>query len=308
MTRFVPLLALCVGCSPLIYAAMGGAPDETVAIALGEPVHGTTYGAHDDFDPQCSGDLLAPDVAYGLEVPASGRYGIRARATFDIVIAVYEGESMIACNDDHEARDEARLVVDLEAGKRYLVVVDGWGGGEGDFVLAVDARPPAPAPDGPPPVPGDEPPVEDATALASRCASAPPLAEGQTQGVLIPTDADAVTACGGGGRGPEALYRLELASAATLEVEVTTDSVDAIVELRRGCATAEGAEVIACVDDDPDAQHSGLSADLEPGSYLLLVDSYAPDLGGAFTLRTHITRAQEAPGADPAAPEMESTR
>jgi hypothetical protein len=193
-------------------------------------------------------------------------------------------------------------VVDLEEGKRYLVVVDGWGGAEGDFVLAVDERPPVDVPIGPTPPTGDEPPEEDVAALTARCAEAPLLTEGETEGVLIPTDAHAVTECAAGGRGPEAIYRLELEGPAHVEIEVRSDSVDAIVELRRGC-TGEAAEVVACVDDAPDERHTGLSADLEAGSYVLLVDSYAPDVGGAFVLEMHITPSEEEPAPEPAEPE-----
>jgi hypothetical protein len=293
---------MCVGCSPLIYVAMGGAPDDVDAIALATPIHGTTLGSHDDFDPRCAGDFRAPDAAYVLEVPRDGRYSVRARATFDVVLAVYEGEHLVACNDDHDERSIARLVVDLEASTRYLVVVDGWGGAEGDFVLAVDERPPADVAIGPTPPSGDGPPEEDEAALAARCTEAPLLAEGATEGVLIPTDAHAVTRCGAGGRGPEAIYRLELEGPARVEMEVRSESVDAIVELRRGCS-GDDAEVVACVDDAPDQHHTALAADLDAGSYVLLVDSYAPDAGGAFVLETTITPREEEPATEPAEPE-----
>ncbi len=43
------------------------------------------------------------------------------------------------------------------------------------------------------------------------------------------------------------------------------------------------------MDDAPDERHTGLDAVIEAGSYVLVVDSYAPDVGGAFSLEAHIT-------------------
>ena len=130
MARWIPLLLVCSGCSPLIYAVAGGV-DDVDSLTLGTPAHGTTASAHDDYDPRCSGDHEAADMAYTLDVPESGRYAIRARATYDVVLAVYEGETLVGCNDDHDEASVARLVVALETGRQYTVVVDGWGGAEG---------------------------------------------------------------------------------------------------------------------------------------------------------------------------------
>ena len=242
-------------------------------------------------------------MAYTLDVPESGRYAIRARATYDVVLAVYEGETLVGCNDDHDEASVARLVVALETGRQYTVVVDGWGGAEGQYVLAVDHRPDERLPVGPTPPSGEDPPTEDTAAVAARCESAPILGAGETDGILIPTDAHAVVSCGAGGRGPEAIYRLVLDGPVELGVEVTSE-VDTIVELRRGCT--DGHEVLACVDDTPDARHSGFRQVVEPGTYFLVVDSYSPDAGGAFHIEVWMAPQDVvADGAEE--PEEEST-
>ena len=88
----------------------------------------------------------------------------------------------------------------------------------------------------------------------------------------------------------QAIYRVVLESRSEVVVAVTSD-LDAVVELRRGCS--EGHEALACVDDDPDARHTGLSVVLGPGEYFLLVDSYSPDAGGPFHLEVSITPQDE---------------
>jgi hypothetical protein len=284
------LTVICSGCSPLIYLAAGGGPDEALPLTLGTPVRGSTAGAQNDYESRCSGQRGANDMEYTLMVREEGRYAFGVRADYDVVIAIYDDERLIACNDDHDARSTARFMTDLEAGRRYRVVVDGFGGAEGQYVLVAEARPRADEPVSPEAPTGEGPQAEDSAALQARCETAPRLESGRADGVLIPTDAHAVVSCAAGGRGPEAIYRVVLESRSEVVVAVTSD-LDAVVELRRGCS--EGHEALACVDDDPDARHTGLSAVLDPGEYFLLVDSYSPDAGGPFHLEVSITPQDE---------------
>lgn len=291
MARWLSLMLVCSGCSPLIYLAAGGGPDDVLSLPIGSPVRGTTTGAHDDYDPRCAGDQEATDMAYAFEAPESGRYRVRVRGTYDVVVAVYDAERLLACNDDHDEATTAQILVELERGREYTVVVDGWAGAHGQYVVVAEHHPRSAEPVAPPRPTGEDPPVEDHAALAARCREAPALFAGETQGVLIPTDAHAVVSCGAGGRGPEAIYRLVVESPADLVVALTSE-LDAVVELRRGCA--QDPQVIACVDDAPDARHTGLSAALEPGTYFLFVDSYAPDAGGPFHLEVELTPREAA--------------
>ncbi|MBW2463752.1 MAG: hypothetical protein JRH11_19025 [Deltaproteobacteria bacterium] len=275
------------GCSPLIYLASGGGPDDVQPLGVDAQVQGTTDGGHDDFAPRCAGNEEAPDAAYALEVPRTGRYLIGVQADYDAVVAIYQGDRLLACNDDHEVARRAQVVVELEARRRYIVVVDGWGGDHGDFELAVHARDSRSAAGDRGLRPNTAPPAEDVAALEARCAAAETLAPGRTGGVLIPSESHAVVGCGAGGRGPEAVYRVEVDGPTRFDVEVTSE-LDAVVELRRGCSTDH--QVLACVDDAPDPMHTGLSADLMPGeNYFLIIDSYAVDAGGTFEIEATFT-------------------
>ncbi|RLB52271.1 MAG: hypothetical protein DRJ42_15345 [Deltaproteobacteria bacterium] len=275
------------GCSPLIYLASGGGPDEVQPLGVDAPVLGTTHGSHDDYAPRCAGAEETPDAAYALEVRRAGRYLVGVQADFDAVVAIYDGDRLLACNDDHEVARRAQVIVLLEARRRYIVVVDGWGGDEGRFELAVHARDTESAAVDLDLQPNSAPQAEDVAALEARCSSAESLAPGRTEGVLIPSESHAVVGCGAGGRGPEAVYRVEVDRPTRLDVEITSE-LDAVVELRRGCST--GHQVLACVDDAPDPMHTGLSADLLPEeSYFLIIDSYAVDAGGTFEIEATFT-------------------
>lgn len=295
------LAVLGTGCSPIIYVLAGGGPDDVPDIEVGAAFSGTTDGSRDDHAPRCAGPDPAPDAAHRLVVPAPGRYLVQVQASYDAVVAVYHEDAMVACNDDHEGAAQAQVVVDLDPARTYLVVVDGWGGSHGEYRLIVAPRPPPLEADARNLLTGaDAPPREDEAALEARCTSAEALPRGLSMGVLIPSDAHAVVGCGAGGRGPEAIYRVEVTQPVRLDIAVTSE-VDAVVELRRGCSTDH--EVLACVDDAPDPHHTGLSADLSPGEmYFLIIDSYAPDAGGPFELDATFTPRDAAPAAVPASP------
>ncbi len=282
-TAVVPLLAVLGGCSPLLYVFVGGGDGEVGRIGLGQIVSSTTADDEDHWEPDCGAPAGGGDETWVFVPETRGQYRVRVEAQYDSVVAVRRGGPSgeeIACNDDFEGTNVSQLVVLLEAGETYAIVVDGYQGREGAYQLLVDREIQQLAPTDPPP-PFDPAPVEDVGAMEQRCADAPLLPEGTSQGELSPEIATATTSCGGAGRGGDVVYRVEVATASTLQVQEHSE-IDAILELRSGCS--EGHRVVACVDDAPDVRSTAITSYLEPGTYYLIVDSYNPGTGGPFTL------------------------
>lgn len=246
------------------------------ALVLGQSVSGSTTGEPDGYTPPCGSVAGSGDVAYTFTPTTTGQYELYVEAEYDNTLAVYgpDQATPIGCNDDYGAIGRSQVVASLMAGQTYTVVVDGYGGREGTFTLV--ARPVAPP----------EPPPSDTAALAGLCEAAPVLQGGSTSGEIQAGPSQAHLSCGGGGRGAEAIYRVEISEPSSLAVQEES-GFDAVLELRRGCTG--GAQVLACVDDAPDTRHSAIAARLEPGTYYLIVDAHGPDGGGPFTLSTTIT-------------------
>ncbi|MBI2379091.1 MAG: hypothetical protein HYV07_34165 [Deltaproteobacteria bacterium] len=100
---------------------------------------GTTVGAPDSFDESC-GLEGGSDVSFTWTAPADGRYSFDTFGSdFDTVLAVQNGacnpSSELACNDQTDG-DQSRVRVDLTAGQRITIVIDGWGAAAaGNYVL-----------------------------------------------------------------------------------------------------------------------------------------------------------------------------
>jgi len=279
------LLIPLSGCSPLLYVVLGGSGSgEEGIISVGQTVSSSTNGSDDDIDLDCGSADDSGDDTWTFVPPSTGTYRIHVDAGYDATLGIFRGDingDSLGCNDDFESTASSRLVVALEAGQRYSIVVDGYDGAEGSYSLSVTQETgqmlPPPID---PPQPGTPQP-EDAAAMAARCQQAPVLDWGVVQGTLVPTVAGAALSCGAGGRGADVVYRVDVTRPGTVQINETSE-FDAVLELRAGCS--QGHEVIACVDDAPDVRHSAITSHVAPGAYFLIVDSYSPDTGGPFTL------------------------
>ena len=129
---------------------------------------GTTTGFNDDYDEVCpySGST-APDVVYMFTAPANlyltiDLYG----SSYDTKVYVYdETLALVACNDDFYDDYTSKIVdAPFVVGMQYFIVVDGYGGDHGDYLLNVHeiALPPPCELDIPPSaVDEGEPPLHD---------------------------------------------------------------------------------------------------------------------------------------------------
>ena len=119
------------------------------AILLSLPVDGltgSTVGYTDDYDEVCPYDgSTAPDVVYRLAPPMDMAVVIdMIGSTYDTKIYVYrEDLTVVACNDDYYPDYVSRLDrVDLAGDVKYFLVIDGYGGDAGEYVLTIDEHEP----------------------------------------------------------------------------------------------------------------------------------------------------------------------
>ncbi len=131
---------------------VGGDVCETATVIDALPFHdtGNTCGFANDYDEVCpySGSN-SPDVAYAFTPAGDTTIDITLcnGSNYDTKLYVYEGGcpgTLVACNDDFCPGYVSELAdVELAGGTTYYIIVDGYGGECGDYVLDVTiAAPP----------------------------------------------------------------------------------------------------------------------------------------------------------------------
>jgi hypothetical protein len=112
-------------------------------IGVGGPYAGTTTGYTDDYEEACpyTGSTSA-DVVYDFSAPAYGNYSFDLLGSaYDTKLFIYDAAlNLIACNDDFHPDYTSYLEVGLGTGV-YHVIIDGYGGGDGDYTLFIAQTP-----------------------------------------------------------------------------------------------------------------------------------------------------------------------
>ena len=127
---------------PAVRRQGGDTIADAVPLALPVPgITGTTAGYTDDYDEVCpySGST-APDVVYSLQPATDVAVDIDLLGSqYDTKVYVYdEALALVACNDDFYPDYVSRIEnLALQGGVTYYVVVDGYGGEAGPYVLAI---------------------------------------------------------------------------------------------------------------------------------------------------------------------------
>jgi len=155
------------------------------------------------------------------------------------------------------------------AGQPYYVVIDGFGGGMGAYTLSATCAAPPP------------PPI---TGLGS-CAD-PFVIDGSSSFTLVDdrytcaagddSTAPAISDCAGAGVGPDLVYRLDLAFAASVTLDLWdndgTVAIDTVAYVRDSCG-GTGTTTYGCSDDVAgQPRHAHLDLALAAGSYFIWVD------------------------------------
>jgi hypothetical protein len=139
------------GITPPNGTFQGGDTIESAVVIPSVPFFttGTTAGYNHDYDEACPyTGSNSPDVVYAWTAPSSGHLEIHTcNSGYDTKIYVYENVwtpgAPLACNDDSPDCDGLPYrswihLMPVIAGSTYYVVVDGYGGDFGDYLLTLD--------------------------------------------------------------------------------------------------------------------------------------------------------------------------
>jgi len=259
-------------------AGGGGTCEAPVELAPGGTARGSTAGGEDRMTPASDcvdpGNSYAPDAVYQVTVEQRGILRARLSTQYDGVLSLLSdcsGGATLACNDDANRNDTSLAAIEarVEPGT-YFLVVDGYADESGAYTLETS--------------------FEALRDPAEVCADLPVLTPGeevsgttQGQGDDFHTDQE----CAAGSRAPDVAYRLEIAQPSRVRVRLSSD-YDGALAIRSDCLRESS--VVACNDDfgegEEGTRHSQLVAQLDPGTYTVVVDGYE---GEAGTFRLHAT-------------------
>jgi len=118
---------------------------DTIADAVPIPIPyagtGTTEGFVDDYDEVCPyTGSTSPDVVYSLAPEADTEVDIDMLGSlYDTKIYVYDQDfNLIGCNDDYHPDYTSKLEqLPMQGGVGYYLVIDGYGGDSGDYVVTI---------------------------------------------------------------------------------------------------------------------------------------------------------------------------
>jgi len=127
---------------PRVIRQGGDTVADAVAITMPHVGTGSTVGYTDDYDEVCPyGGSTSPDVVYTLTPAADRLVSIDLQGSdYDTKVYVYDQDlALVACNDDFYPDYVSRIdSVLLVGGVQYYVVIDGYGGAAGEYVVAID--------------------------------------------------------------------------------------------------------------------------------------------------------------------------
>jgi hypothetical protein len=234
-------------------------------------VNGDTFAARDDVAGTCGG-AGAPDLVYRLDVQRRSR-----------LVASLDGEEAShvlivwrRCADRGSELACGRSVDQVLTPGTYYVGVDGAAPDAfGRFTLAYALR--------------------DLTGQGGACGTAPLLSEGRLVNATTAGATDKfVTSCGSAdtaASGPDRVFKLVVASRATVRITIVAPGFDAAVALRKGCSDGVGGDIeLACESDADSARRTSIERLLEAGTYWVVVDGQSPNDQGPFTVEYRTVR------------------
>lgn len=233
---------------------------EDIGGEVPQVVTGSTLGAETYFGLACVA-AGSTEIVYRFTAEAAGNYRFdTAGSSYDTAIGLlgFDVCDERACNDDRGGRPEASATVSLEEGEAILVVVTGYNGAQGDFVLRIDETMPPMCPAG-----TIEPTL-------------PQTITGDT--TLL---GDAVAPSCGSVETPDASYTFTAPRAGRYIFDTAGSEYNTVLELRNGSCTGS---VIVCNDNAGDSEQARAIANLSAGQTVVaIVDGIEGD-SGPFTL------------------------
>ncbi len=121
---------------------VGLCPDQDLGNAVPQSTMGDNTGLIDDSVPSCPiGSTGGEDASYEFTAPAAGSYTFDTiGSSFDTILTALDGcgGMELACNDDiGGGNTDSTITVDLAAGQTVIIVVDGYDGATGPFILNI---------------------------------------------------------------------------------------------------------------------------------------------------------------------------
>jgi hypothetical protein len=229
--------------------------------ATPQSVSGTTWGASDYVAAPCGAEG-SPDVGFLFSPVDEGSYVFdTVGSSYDTVLMAYDAVSctLLGCNDDYQ-NATSRIETTLAEGQTVLVVVDGFGGSGGPFVLNISH---------------EAPPVT--CPVLDLGSSVPAVVSGSTSNQ--PNDAQG--SCGGA-QAPELSYRFTAPVSGSYLFTTVGSSYDTLLHVRAdGCNGPE----LGCDDDGAGNLMSRIMLPLAAGqTVVVFVDGFGTS-SGAFVLR-----------------------
>lgn len=253
--------------------ACGGAQrtfSETPAgqeLVIGTPLEGNTVGFANLRQPSCAPPGGA-DTTFVFEAPEAGWYRFSVEAQYDSVLTVYRNGIEAGCNDDTDSKRHSELSVELVAGERIELVIDGYGHAAGKYRIEGSAsRRPVPS------------------HVTGELALDTPV-RGANSG-----EPDNFTpSCGSAAGTGDQVWQFEPEQEGTYRFRVSSeyDSVLALYD--------EAGQQLACNDDHRGTSASQLDFALTPGNlYQVVVDGYQTNHGSYSLVASQL-------GGDPTHP------
>jgi len=125
---------------PLLERQGGDTIDEAVTVPLDTTVTGTTAGYNDDYDEVCPyTGSTSPDVVYLLTLEEDTGVSLDlCDSGYDTKIYVYDSDlNLVDCNDDYCPGYRSYLLLELIPADDYYIIIDGYGGDSGDYILHI---------------------------------------------------------------------------------------------------------------------------------------------------------------------------
>jgi hypothetical protein len=227
------------------------------------------------------------EIVYALDVPRRQRVVLDVDATFDSVLylrrdSCTDAEAEVACNDDAGNSSSKRgtsnrashLDEVLDPGK-YFVFVDGYNSEAGGYRLKTE--------------------ISDVPSLADACRAARPLGVQKISSQLGNAFDNAHASCGDDAKGPDVLYRFDVAQRSRVRITGTSTEFTSVVHVRKQC-TDDKSEV-GCESSGYGNNEATVVGVLDPASYTVFADATDKDARGRFTLE-----AETAPEAGTGVP------
>ncbi len=264
----------------LSVTSMGGGASNPQGgtVAVGTPVNGTTTGGQNRFTPSCGAAASSPDNVWELTPTQSGTYRIHVNSQYDAVVSLWdERGAEVACNDDLNSTSESEVVVGLQAGRTYNVVVDGYNGATGDYQLLV-------SPD------GSGAPTQSPTTQTAAFTSSGTITLGRPISDSTAGGADMVQVGCNSANAPDDIWELTVPRRGNYQIHVAAqyDSVVALLD-------AQHVEMV-CNDDHRTTRESLVRSRLVPrNTYYVVVSGYQQE-AGSYVLTV---RREPKPGRRP---------